>query len=199
VGLTREGKTVAVTAATNDQVDAVNDAVQRLRLGLGELGPDRRVRIGGVDHAHVGDVVVTRPNDRELRTSAGEPVRNRDTWDVVATHADGSLTVSHRAGHGTLTLPADYVRQHVRLGYAATEHGNQGDTVDVGIQLVSTATTHRGLYVGATRGREDNQFYVVAPSPDPVAARDVLDTVLAFDRADIPAGTQRRALAIQQP
>jgi conjugative relaxase-like TrwC/TraI family protein len=199
VGLTREGKTVAVTAATNDQVDSVNDAVQRLRLGLGELRPDCRARIGGAEHAYLGDVVVTRRNDRELRTSTGEPVRNRDAWDVVATHVDGSLTVSHRAGHGTLSLPADYVRHHVRLGYAATEHGNQGDTVDVGIQLVSMATTHRGLYVGATRGREDNQFYVVTSSPDPVAARDVLDAALVFDRADVPAVTQRRALAVQQP
>src|SRR5262249_34677313 len=158
-----------------------------------------RARIGGAEHAHLGDVVVTRRNDRELRTSTGEPVRNRDVCDVVSTHFDGSLTVSHRGGHGTLPLPADYVRQHVRLGYAATEHGNEADTVDVRTQLVSTATSHRGLYVGATRGREDNQFYVVPSSPDPVAARDVLDTVLAFDRADVPAVTRRRALAVQQP
>ena len=199
VGLTLEGKTVAITAATNDHVDAVNDAVQRLRFGLGELQPDRRARIGGAEHTYPGDVVATRRNDRELRTSTGEPVRNRDLWDVISTQSDGSLTVSHRAGHGTLTLPADYVRHHVRLGYAATEHGNQGDTVDIGIQLVSMSTTHRGLYVGATRGREDNQFYVVTPSPDPVAARDVLDTVLAFDRADTPAVTQRRRLAVQHP
>jgi hypothetical protein len=199
VGLTREGKTVAVTAATNTQVDAVNDAVQQLRLNRGELPADRRVRIGGAEHAHAGDVVVTRRNQRELRTSTGEPVRNRDVWNVAATHADGSLTVSHRAGHGQLRLPADYVREHVRLGYAATEHGNQGDTVEVGLQLVTTATTRRGLYVGATRGRQDNQFYVVTPSSDLVAARDVLDTVLAFDRADVPAVNQRRALAVQQP
>jgi conjugative relaxase-like TrwC/TraI family protein len=199
VGLTGEGKTVAVTAATNDHVDAINNAVQRLRLSLGELRPGRRARIGGAEHAYTGDVVVTRRNDRELRTSTGDPVRNRDSWDVVSTHDGGSLTVSHRAGHGTLRLPADYVRQHVRLSYAATEHGNQGDTVDVGIQLVSTATTHRGLYVGATRGREDNQFYVVTTGFEQADARDVLDTVLASDRADVPAVTQRRALAVQQP
>ncbi len=77
-------------------------------------------------------------------------------WDVVSTHRDGSLTVSHRTGHGVVTLPAEYTHQHVRLGYAATEHGNQADTVDVAIELVSTATTHRGLSVGATRGRDDN-------------------------------------------
>ena len=39
--------------------------------------------------------------------------------------------------------PPDYAREHVRLGYAATEHGNQSDTVDVGITLATTATTAR--------------------------------------------------------
>jgi hypothetical protein len=62
--------------------------------------------------------------------------------------------VSSNTGGGSVTLPADYVREHVRLGYAATEHGNQGDTVTIGIELVSEATTRRGLYVGATRGRD---------------------------------------------
>ena len=89
--------------------------------------------------------------------------------------------------------------EHVRLGYAATEHGHQGDTVDVGIALVSTATTHRGLYVGMTRGRDDNHVHVVTETTDPAEARDVLECVLAHDRADVPAVTQRRDLAHQIP
>ena len=95
--------------------------------------------------------------------------------------------------------PCDYVRDHVRLGYAATEHGNQADTVDVGIQLVSPATTCRGLYVGATRGREENRIHVVTESADPAEARDVLEAVLAYDRADVPAVTQRRTWRPDSP
>jgi len=130
------------------------------------------------------------------RSSTGmEPVRNRDRWDVLAAHRDGSLTVSHRSGHGTVTLPGGYVHHHVRLGYAAAEHGAQGDTVDVAIELVSPATTHRGLYVGATRGRDENRMYVITDTDDPAEARDVLDAVLARDRADVPAVTQRGHLA----
>jgi hypothetical protein len=91
----------------------------------------------------------------------------------------------------------DYARHHVRLGYAATEYGNQSDTVDVAIELVSTATTHRGLYVGATRGRDDNRIHVITDSTDLAEARDVLETVLAHERADVPAVTQRRELARQ--
>ena len=96
-------------------------------------------------------------------------------------------------------LPADYAREHVRLGYAATEHGYQSDTVDHSLALVSAATTRRGLYVAATRGRDENLLCVVTDSDDVAEARDILDGILAFDRADIPAVTQRRTLAHQQP
>ena len=60
-------------------------------------------------------------------------------------------------------------------------------------------TTRRGLYVAATRGRDDNLLCVVTDSDDVAEARDTLETILAFDRADIPAVTQRRTLAHQQP
>ena len=144
-------------------------------------------------------MIVTRRNDRRLLTTAGEPLRNRDRWIVTATLTDGALVAAHAAGHGTVTLPADYTREHVRLGYAATEHGHQGDTVDVAYELVTRATTHRGLYVGATRGRNANQFLVVTDAADLGEARDVLEQVLANDRVDIPAVAQRRHLAGQVP
>src|SRR5439155_3902841 len=57
------------------------------------------------------------------------------------------------------------------------------------------ATTHRGLYVGATRGRDENHLYVIAETSDVAEARDLLDAVLARDRADVPAVSQRRHLA----
>ena len=186
---------MAITASSNDHVDALNDAIQHARLAAGQLDPATAVPIAGGERAHVGEIVVTRRNDRHLTTSTGETVRNRDLWTVTATHPDGALTVDPPMARGTVTLPADYVAEHVRLGYAATEHGHQGDTVDVGIALTSAATTHRGLYVAATRGRDDNRIHVVTDTADLAEARDVLEGVLAHDRADIPAVTQRRHLA----
>jgi hypothetical protein len=144
-----------------------------------------------------GDVVATRRNDRQSVTSTGQPVRNRDTWTITDVHADGSATVSHRGGHGEVTLPATYLREHVRLGYAATEHGWQSDTVTTAAALISPATTRRGLYVAATRGTDDNRICVITDSTDVAEARDVLEGVLAVDRADTPAVTQRHALAEQ--
>lgn len=96
-----------------------------------------------------------------------------------------------------MTLPADYVQEHVRLGYAATTFGHQGDTVDVGLAVVTEATSHRGLYVAATRARDENRLLVVTDDPENV--RDILERVLTNDRADIPAVVQRRNLAQQIP
>ena len=41
--------------------------------------------------------------------------------------------------------PVEYARRHVRLGYAATEHGNQSDTVTASTELVTPATTPRAV------------------------------------------------------
>lgn len=174
----------------------MNAAVQASRRELGQIG-ERSVGIAGSETAARGDLVVTRRNDRALRTDRGQPVRNRERWIVVGGGRDGSLTVSHLHGQGTVTLPPEYGREHVRLGYAATAHGHQGDTVDVGVMMVTEATTHRGLYVGATRGRLENRFLVV--TDDPTEVRDILEQVLSNERADVPAVAQRRNLARQVP
>jgi hypothetical protein len=107
--------------------------------------------------------------------------------------------VTHHDNHGPVTLPADYVTNHVRLGYAATEHGYQSDTATLGITLASETTTRRGLYVAVTRGRDENRIHVLTESADVTEARDVLEAILAVDRADILAVTQRRQLAEQHP
>lgn len=173
-------------------MEAINGSVQALRLVTGDLDARTRRPIAGGEHAHVGDVVVTRRNDRTLTSGTWDSVRNRDLWTVTATHPDGAITVTPDEGHGRVRLPADYVREHVRLGYAATEHGNQGVTTDTAYHLVTEATTARGLYVGATRGRDRNQLLVV--TTDDSDARAILDRVLTSDRADTPAHVQRRTL-----
>jgi len=83
----------------------------------------------------------------------------------------------------------------VRLGYAATEHGVQGDTVTVAIELATEATTRRGLYVALTRGQRENTVLVVTESHDIAEARDILERILTNDRVDLPATAQRRQLA----
>ena len=96
----QRGRTLAVVASTNEHVDLINRAVQFARFNAGHLDRRDGVWLAAGEVAVVGDVVATRRNDRRLTTTSGEPVRNRDTWTVTTIEVDGSITVSHRAGHG---------------------------------------------------------------------------------------------------
>jgi len=192
-----KGTSLAITTTTNEHATLINHHIQNARLEAGALtGPPVTAADG---HIHIGDVVMTRRNDRTLTTTAGDSVRNRDRWTVTATHNDGSITARTHTTEATVMLPAGYVREFVQLAYATTEHGNQGITTDQSITLVTGTTTGRGLYVGATRGREDNQFLVVTDQRSEREAIDLLVRVLASDRADTPAVTHRRHLAERQP
>jgi conjugative relaxase-like TrwC/TraI family protein len=197
-GARDRGEYVAITTTTNDHVDAINTAVHDHRRALGQLG-DTCLDLGDCFEVAVGDVITTRRNERFLRTTAGESVRNRDYWTIDTIGADGSLSVTRIDGHGTVTLPAAYVAEHVQLGYAATEPGNQSDTATRSATLATTATTCRGLYVAITRGQLENLVLVVTDSHDIVDAVDVLEQVLASDRADRPATSVRRDLAATTP
>ena len=118
--------------------------------------------------------------------------------DVPLTFGGVTFTPGQRvvADHdGVVVLPAEYARDHVRLGYAATEPGNQSDTQDRSITLATGATTGRGLYVGMTRGRQANHVLVVTDTNDLDAARELLERVITWDRADVPAVARRNWLA----
>ena len=191
------GKTLAITTTTNTHVDQINDAIQSRRVARGDLHPDGSAEIADGASALVGDIIATRRNERRLRAETNEPVRNRDLWTVTAIDTAGSLTVTKLHGHGTVTLPPDYLIDHVRLGYAATEYGHQSITTDASITLATGATTCRGLYVAMSRGRHVNTVHVVTDTHDVAEARETLERILVNDRADLPAVTQRRELAAQ--
>src|SRR5437588_4116839 len=58
-------------------------------------------------------------------------------------------------------LPSAYVAQHLALGYALTIHKAQGTTVEVGIVVVEPTVSSEQLYVGMSRGRQENRALVV--------------------------------------
>lgn len=190
------GETVAITAATNEHVDEINRTIRQLRARTGDT--DTTVVAPIADGpVVVGDIVVTRRNHRQLRTTDGDIVRNRELWTVTAINDQGDLTVTALDRTSTVSLPAEYATEHVRLGYAATEYGTQSSTETASITLAGPATTGRGLYVAMTRGREQNDVHVVTDTHDPAEARDILEAIVAADRADTPATVQRRHLAQQ--
>jgi conjugative relaxase-like TrwC/TraI family protein len=198
-----------VMLSTGDDVREVNLAVQAHQRGRGIADDAHTTVLSDELTAGVGDTVLTRRNRRTLRTRGGRRrnmfVRNGDLWTVTAVNPDGSLTVRSKTHHGSIVLPATYVRRDTELGYAATVHRSQGITVDTSHTAVTGATNRAGLYVAVTRGRTENHLYV--PTEPGVTqdtegmhlgehqtpqAHDVLCRILAADNGHRAAITEIR-------
>ena len=59
--------------------------------------------------ASVGEQVITRTNNRTLRLTATDWVKNGDRWTVLKVNRGGDLTVRHHRNGRTVRLPANYV------------------------------------------------------------------------------------------
>lgn len=151
----------------------------RVRSDLVRLG---RVEAAGAllrdgNRAGVGDTIVCRRNDYQIRSAAGHPLINHESYRVTARTAEGGLVAHRLDSHGRLlsdptTFTARYVAADVELGYASTEHSAQGRTVQRAHQVVDEMTNREGFYVGLTRGQDSNIAYVITgeepPRPDEV-------------------------------
>lgn len=185
-----------LVASTREDVEALNAGAQQLHLEDGTLnaaGPT--ARLAGEHQGYVGDVILTRRNDYQLTTDAGDVVRNGQRWQIEQIHADGSLTARRRdETQASVTLPAKYVAEHVQLGYASTGHAAQGATVDVCRVVAGVGQVDRaGVYVPMTRGKHENHLYLMDKQPgDPDTAHYHL---LAAERRD--ATEDARDLLIQ--
>jgi len=195
------GKTSLMIAGDAVTVAELNHRARTDRVAAGQVRPDGLIVADG-HTAAVGDLVVTRQNNRLLATRR-RWVKNGDRWAVTATNQDGSMTVRRTNGAGEVVLPSDYAAHHVELAYASTAHRAQGRTVDTAHAMVSPTTTREVLYVSATRARQLNQLYVdTSYDPDPATgheemaqpqtARDVLASVLSREGADLSAHETRR-------
>ncbi|WP_296153611.1 MULTISPECIES: MobF family relaxase [unclassified Pseudonocardia] len=187
---TLAGRRSLLLVDTNGQAAALS---AQLRVELIRLG---RVAEDGVPLglqgtcAGVGDLVQARRNGWHLAGVEGNrrgPI-NRETYRVTAIRPDGSLEVATIAAPGpdgdelseTMVLPAAYVAEHLALGYASTVHAAQGATVDTSHTVVTGQTGPAALYVGMSRGRENNTAHVTT-------------TTAAADQADgRPDQTQHR-------
>ncbi len=195
------GRASLMLAADAETVADLNARARAHRVEVGEVAADGLRLADGVT-VGVGDVVVTRHNQRALVTGRGW-VKNGDDWIVRAVGKDGSMRVQRADGGAVAQLPAAYVQAHVELGYASTAHRAQGRTVDTAHAYVSAATVREPLYVMATRGRESNRLYVdttydpdVATSHEDVTEGDpveVLEGVISTSGAELSATATREA------
>src|SRR5690606_16881527 len=114
---------------------------------------------------------------------------------------DGAVRVcetgSGRKRQRSVRLPAEYVAEHAHLSYAATAYGVQGATVTGSHTILTDATSAAGVYVGMTRGREQNLLHLVAESQR--QAREQFVAAMERDRADrgLTDATERATEAVR--
>jgi DNA primase catalytic core len=169
--------------------------------------PTHSVSLADGSTAAVGDVIITRLNDRRLRTSGTDWVRNGDRWTITGIATDGTLRAVHQTNRQQVILAASYVSESVELGYACTIHGAQGVTADVLHGIATGAETRQQLYTMLTRGRHANHVHLEVVGdgdvhslirPDaiiPPTATDLLERILAHDEDNTSATTTARILA----
>jgi ATP-dependent exoDNAse (exonuclease V) alpha subunit len=160
------GRTSDMIAHDTATVTELNRRARAERVTSGAVTSEG-VKVADGQIAGVGDLVVTRQNDRRLSTG-GSWVKNGDRWIVTAVDNEGYITAKGLPGKGPVTLPAAYVAAHVELAYATSAYRVQGRTVDTAHAFISPTTTREVLYVSATRGRDCNRLCVdTCFDPDP--------------------------------
>ncbi|MGW0252406.1 MobF family relaxase [Nocardia goodfellowii] len=202
------GRDAIMLARTHTIVDELNARARADRLArTGEM-PGFEVVLAGQVCASVGDTVVTRRNNPRLRLPDGDWVRNGYRWIITEAHPDGAVTLTHlrsgrEFGH-TTTIPADYVRAHVQLGYATTIDSAQGVTADTCHVVLTGFENLAQFYVAMTRGVHANHAYVptaldggegviyTEPAVFPRTAVEVVLRVLGRDGRQRSAHTEHR-------
>jgi hypothetical protein len=205
-----DGKSAVLIAADIDTVTNLNTRARADRITAATVEPDG-VPLHDGTTAGVGDTVITRRNDRSVRTSSGAWIRNGDLWTVTNRTDDGSLTLTRNQPTGrddvvrasVVRVNADYVVNHVELGYATTAHRAQGITVDTSFALLRPGMSREVAYVALTRGREANHAFIATDLPDPAhdgapepdqTGRHVFEQIMATSSAELSATATLRKL-----
>ena len=186
-----QGLDSIMLAPTRELVRSLNQRARNHRLA-GDT-PGRQVELPDGNLGSVGDLIITRSNDRRLRVTATDWVKNGDRWTILNLDGTGALTVRQIRNGRTIRLPAAYVHKSVELGYATTVHTAQGVTADTMHGVVTGEESRQQLYTVLTRGHTDNHIYVTVVGdgnphtmiqPDslhPRTATELLEQILARD------------------
>lgn len=153
---------VALVTSTNEEADAINQAIQERRVAMGQLHEGRLAIGQGEQRLLEGDVVQTRRNDSQA------DVENRALWTIRRIGASEIELVALGDSGDRRRVSLEYAADHMHLAYASTVHGIQGETTDASI--VGPGVDAAGLYVGMTRGRVHNEAIAIARTS--AAARD---------------------------
>ena len=198
------GLDAIMLAPTRDLVAQLNHAAREARLDGHRVG--REVTLADGNRASADDVLISRRNNRQLRTGRDDWVKNGDRWIVTAVRHDGSIDARNLRSQRSVHLPPEYVAAWCELGYATTIHTAQGVTADTCHGLITGNETRQQLYTMATRGRQTNHLHIQTTGdgrPDPLdldsvideSVTEILERVLAHDEQAVSATTARRQAA----
>lgn len=197
LGDTLAGLRSMVVCPTNEAAASASATIRDQLVALGRVAADGvALERDGGNLAGVGDVIMARRND----WSRG--VVNRRRYIVEEVREDGSLFVKEEGGDTYRTLTAEYVQEHVVLGYAGTVHAAQGVTVDTCHGVTDGSMSLEAQYVAMTRGKQANTMHVATYSEGADKStgevhedgrRDA--TVVLADAFDRDAADERAALS----
>lgn len=175
---TLAGTRSLMLAPTATAVADLNARAQAFRISTGEVDTSRSVPLRDGLAAHVGDTIVTRRNDSDLRIQGGrDRVKNGDLWTVTGIRDDGALDVAHAEHGAVIQLPAGYVTQHVEVGYARTISRSQGLTTENTHVLGDATMSREDAYTALSRGKESNRLYLALD--DAATVPDALEQIAA--------------------
>ncbi len=200
----QHGRDSVMLAPTRDLVAQLNQRARSHRLAGTTHGVE--VPLADGNSASVGDVIITRRNDRRLRIGATDWVKNGDRWTIQDLTKQG-VQAQHTQSGRLITLPSDYLESWTELGYACTTHTAQGVTADTCHGMLTGDETRQQAYTMLTRGRHANTAYLITVGdgdphslihPDtinPATPTDQLERILARDESPLSATTQLRQAA----
>ena len=192
-------------APTRELLAELNRRARDHRVDGVPVGREVYLRDG--NRASVGDLIITRSNDRRLRLTATDWVMTGDRWTITRIGRRGDLTVRHNCSQLQVPAPPG-LRHHVNpeSGYASTIHVAQGVTAYTMHGVLTGPESRQQLYTMLTRGRHANHLYlqvvgdgdphtVIRPDTiSPPTPTEMLQWMLASDEAPVSASTLLREL-----
>ena len=154
------GRDTLLLCDTTEMADALNQRIhhENIDQNAATVTAARGQQIG------VGDLIISRRNDPTIDFHHSTPnaeslpsVRNGNRWRVAAIDTETNRVAAERLDdHARVIFGANYLRDHVSLGYAVTVHSAQGVTADASHAVLGENSSRALLYVAMTRGRHAN-------------------------------------------
>jgi conjugative relaxase-like TrwC/TraI family protein len=166
------GKSALLLAGTNEEAAELARLVRERRIERRQITGKHEVTLRDGNAAGTGDLVRARQNTKI--NAGGARLTNRDTLRLTGFRGAGKdrfAIAERQTGPGEWSAPFDlpvtYLEENAELAYAGNVYVAQGATVDTAHLVVAEGMSRDLLYVGSTRGREENTIHVRTGPADP--------------------------------